>query len=157
MNSKSALGAVFLTAAIGWSGFTIADKVFRSLPVYSSEMEEALVPAVADAKAPANSTRPRAPRVTVPDVIVPEPSLATVDRLPDPTPVVRGAEVAAAPTTAPRALPAVPSLEPIAAGPAEVKKTGEVEFEETDLLAAVQQGVVQATLRGNGQIGRAHV
>ncbi len=62
--------------------------------------------------------------------------------LADPTPVTPAAGPA----------PNAPAAAAVAAAePASPKKKGEVEFEETDLLAAVQQGIIQATLRGNGR------
>ena len=133
MNSSKALGIACLSTVIGWSGFKIADKVYQKLPAGVPNAQKAAALTVASAK----TARPGiiAMRSTAPELIVPESDFAGM--LPDPVPV----EPAAAPAP----------VAPVVAAAEAVKKSGEVEFEETDLLAAVQQGIVQATLRGNGR------
>ncbi len=149
MNSSKTLGIACLTAAIGWSGFQIADKVYHKLPVGVPNAPQAAALAVMSAKtARPDTARPGlvAMRSTAPELIVPESDFAGM--LPDPVPVEPApAAIAATPA------PITPSLSAsgVAAAEPSVKKLGEVEFEETDLLAAVQQGIVQATLRGNGR------
>ena len=139
MNSSKALGIACLSTVIGWSGFNLADKVYQKLPVGVPNAQQAAALTVVSAKTARPGTL--AMRSTAPELIVPEPDFAGM--LPDPVPV----EPAAAPALI---APPVPAAAVAAAEPV-VKKTGEVEFEETDLLAAVQQGIVQATLRGNGR------
>ncbi len=141
MNSTKVLGVACLSAVIGWSGFSIADKVYTKLPLGTQAVQQTAALTIASAtKAKAGMV---AMRSSAPELIVPEPGLA--DLLPDPTPVslsLAGPVPIAPPATAPAVA---------AAEAASVKKKGEVEFEEADLLAAVQQGIIQATLRGNGR------
>lgn len=139
MNSSKVLGFACLTAVIGWSGFSIADKVYTKLPVGSRALQQAALTVASVTKAKAG---PIPMRSSVPELIVPDPGLADTGMLADPTPVTPAAGPA----------PIAPAAAAVAAAePASPKKKGEVEFEETDLLAAVQQGIIQATLRGNGR------
>ena len=143
MNSSKVFGVACLTAVIGWSGFSIADKVYTKLPVGSRAVQQA---ALTVASATKQKAGPVAMRSSTPELIVPDPGFADTGMLPDPTPVS-----SAAAGLAPIIPAAAPAPAVAVAEPASVKKTGEVECEETDLLAAVQQGIIEATLRGNGR------
>jgi len=148
MKTSKALSVACLAAAIGWSGFSIADKAYKKLPVGAHNVQQAAALTVASAtnSAPKPKTaRPIAMRSSAPELIVPEPSLADSGLLPEPTPV--SPDAGPAPIAPP--LPAAKAV--AAAEPVSPKKAGEVEFEDTDLLAAVQQGIIEATLRGNGR------
>ena len=147
MNSSKALGVACLSAVIGWSGFSIADKVYKTLPVGARPVPQ--VAALTVASAAKSQAGPVAMRSPAPQLIVPEQGLADTDLLPEPTLV--SLSVAGPAPIAPPAPAAVPGPVVAAAETAPAKKMGEVEFEETDLLAAVQQGIIQATLHGNGR------
>ncbi len=139
MNSSKVLRLACLSAVIGWSGFSIADKVYKKLPVGTRAVQQA---ALTVASATKTKTAPIPMRSSAPELIMPDEAIADAGMLPDPTPV--SPEAKPEPIT-----PPVPAI--AAAAPASPKKTGEVEFEEADLLAAVQQGIIEATLRGNGR------
>ena len=146
MKSSKALSYVFLAAAIGWGGFSIAELIFEKLPVSAPSAQQMAVVAVASAaESHRNSAASRpAPAMTAAS----HADIAKGEPLPDP--------VAAGPaeteeTPAPQTAPVTP-ISPVAAAP--VAATAEavgVEFEESDLIAAVQQGTIEATLRGNGR------
>ncbi|MEO6786394.1 MAG: HEAT repeat domain-containing protein [Chthoniobacteraceae bacterium] len=129
MKSSKPIGAVFLAAGIGWLGFSIAESVYAKLPVGAPGAGEVAVVAVASAAEAHDAlaaSRP-APSLTA------APEIAKGEPLPDPV-AVGPAEEEALP------VPSVAAAEP-----------APVEFEDADLLAAVQQGTIQATLRGNGR------
>ena len=121
MKSPKPLNAVFLAAAIGWCGFSIAELLYTKLPAGTPDSQEVAVVAVASAS-------------RAHDVF-------TAART---APAVAGAPIAKG----------EPLPDPVGAGPVETDAAtvpAAVEFEEADLLAAVQQGTIQATLRGNGR------
>jgi hypothetical protein len=143
MNSSKAFGAVFLSAAIGWCGFSIAQLIYPKLPVDAPSLQQtALVAAVSASGArDTNLASLAAPALELPH----SAKRAMAEALPDP--------VAAGPASAgelPDPLPAATT--PADAASVAVEATpAAVEFEETDILAAVQQGTIEATLRGNGR------
>ena len=129
MKASKGLSFVFLAAAIGWSGFSVAELIYSKLPLSAQGAEEAAVVALASA---ANAQDGLAAGRTAPLPPVaagPAAPVAVAEPMPDP--------VASGPA---EAAPAVAASQPAA-----------VEFEDADLLAAVQQGTIQATLRGNGR------
>jgi hypothetical protein len=131
MKSSKALGAVFLSAAIGWCGFSLAELVYSKLPVGAPGAQQMAVLAVASA---AKAHDGFATARTAPlHASTPATDIAKGEPLPDP--------IAVGPTDADATpVPTVANAEPAA-----------VQFEDADLLAAVQQGTVQARLRGNGR------
>ena len=139
MKSSKALSYVFLAAAIGWCGFSTAELIYSKLPVNAPDSQQVAVIAVASA---ANARDIFAASHTAPSLAsAPAAELAKGEPLPDP--VAAGpaeTEETPAPITPAAAAPAV-----LTAGP------DVVEFEAADLLAAVQQETIQATLRGNGR------
>jgi len=143
MKSSKALSYVFLAAAIGWCGFSIAELVYVKLPVSAPDTEQMAVVAVATAaearEAFAASRPARAPEtVQAAEVSKREP-------LPDP---VAAGPVEAEGTPATQPSPIAPAAtEPVTAANDKIS----VEFEEADLLAAVQQETIEATFRGNGR------
>jgi len=114
MKVSKALQAVFISAAIGWTGFSTAHLLLSKLQDGLPNARQAAVVAIAAASV-ANDM----------------------------------AEIAAK-----AGLP-----EPVGAGPADAETepesvaatAGGVEFEDAELLVAFQQGILQATLRGNGR------
>jgi len=113
MKSSNFLGAILISAAVGWGGFCAAHltapKVQESLP---SPQQGAV------ALAPVASETP-----------APEPSVEFTDE-------------AAAPAVQAVAEAGPDQSDPVAAA---------VEFEDVEILAGVEQEVIQATLRGNGR------
>ena len=146
MKSSKALSTVFLAAAIGWGGFSIAELIYEKLPVSTPSAQQMAVIAVASAaEAREIST---ASRNASPVEAAPAAEFAKGEPLPDP--------VAAGPADAeeiPATQPApVAPIAPVAAAPiAAAAEPAAVEFEESELIAAVQQGTIEATLRGNGR------
>ena len=139
MKASKIINVFFLSAAIAWCGFSIAELVFSKIPAGKEDMDGAAVVALASAaqsqsqshdRIVARHTAPRLPSVAA------VPSAASVEMLPDP--------VAAGPADV---APAVADVAPAVAR----NQPAAVEFEDADLLAAVQQGTIQATLRGNGR------
>jgi hypothetical protein len=145
MKSSKALGIVFLSSVIGWSGFSLAELVYSRLPAGAANAQQVAVLALASAAKAhdtfvARRTAPHPAEVMVADATPGE-------QLPDPV-AIGPAEAEA------KAVPAVAAAEPViiaAEPPVETTEPAAVQFEDTDLLAAVQQGTVQATLRGNGR------
>jgi hypothetical protein len=130
MKSSKAFGALFLSAAIGWCGFSVAQLIYPRLTVDVPSLQQMAVVAVASASTARDASLGS----------LPAPSKA--EPLPDP--------VGAGPADAGE----LPDALPEATAPATVAtaaKPAAVEFEETDIMAAVQQGTVEATLRGNGR------
>ena len=126
MKSSKALGYVFLAAAIGWCGFSTAELIYSRLPVSAQGTQQEAVAAKSHEIFAATRPMPLA-NATAAD-------FATKgETLPDP---VGAGPADAGETPAPAVLTAGPDS---------------VEFEAADLLAAVQQGTIQATLRGNGR------
>ena len=128
MKSSKALSYVFLAAAIGWCGFSTAELIYSSLPGVTPNAQQVAVVAVATAAKVHDNFAAAHPSALL--ATAPSANSAKGEMLPDP--------IAAGPADI--AAPAVSNAEPAA-----------VEFEEVDLLAAVQQGTVQATIRGNGR------
>jgi len=145
MKSSKALGVAFLSAVIGWSGFSLAELVYSKLPAGAPEVRQVAALAVASAAKTHGALAALRPAPRTAELMVPDSTPG--EQLPDPVaigpaePEAKTAPVlAAAEPVIAVAEPAVTASEPAA-----------VQFEETDLLAAVQQGTVQATLRGNGR------
>ena len=74
MKSIKALGVACLSAVIGWSGFTIADKVYKKCPVGSHVSPQAAALTFASA----TNMKPGFAELRgfVPELIVPVPGLA---------------------------------------------------------------------------------
>ncbi len=143
MNSSKALGALFLSAAVGWCGFSIANLVYPQIPVDAPSLQQtALVAAVSLSTArDTNLVSLTAPALEIPQ----HPKDSTAEPLPEP--VASGpADLLKLPDA-----PMVAAAQPEATPSAEPAKPTAVEFEETEILAAVQQGTIEATLRGNGR------
>jgi hypothetical protein len=135
MKSSKALGVVFLSAAIGWAGFSIAELAYTRLPVSTATAQEMAVVAVASAAEAHDTLAALTPAKSI--AAAPAAVIAQVEALPDPIAVGPAEE----------ATPATISETPAVAKSA----TSSVEFEEADLLAAVKQGTIEVTLRGNGR------
>ncbi len=131
MKPSKALGYVFLAAAIGWSGFRLAELAYTNLPVGAPTPQQAAVVAVASAAKERDTFA-----VTRPVMLAEAPAVEAAEAEPLP-PIAEG------PADALRALDAVADTVP--------KEPANVVFEEADLLAAVEQQTIQATLRGNGR------
>ena len=146
MKSSKALSYVFLAAAIGWGGFSIAELIYEKLPVSAPGAQQVAVIAVASAaELRENST---ASRIAATVENTPAAEFAKGEPLPDP--------VASGPADAeetPALQPApIAAIAPVAtASVAAVAETAAVEFEDSELIAAVQQGTIEATIRGNGR------
>jgi hypothetical protein len=129
MKLSKIINVLFLSAAIGWSGFSIAELILSKIPAGDPEVDSLAV--VALASAAKNH-----------ELIAARHAASHVQPLP----------AIAAGTASPEMLPDPVAAGPVDAAPAVVEsKPAAVEFEEADLLAAVQQGTVQASLRGNGR------
>ena len=143
MKSSKALSTVFLAAAIGWGGFSIAELIYEKLPVSASSAQQMAVVAVASAAESREIFA--ASRNASPMEAAHAAEFAKGEPLPDP---VAAGPADAEETPAPQPAP----IAPIAAAPvAAVAEPAAVEFEESELIAAVQQGTIEATLRGNGR------
>ncbi len=137
MKSSQALSYVFLAAAIGWGGFSIAELIYTKLPLSAPNGQQMAVVAVASAAESRRNLTAAHPALAA--------DIANGESLPDP--------VAAGPAEKDEMPEAVPAHgTPVPAAPV-AATTGKdaVEFEESDLIAAVQQGTIEATLRGNGR------
>ena len=136
MKSSKALSYVFLAATIGWGGFSLAELVYSNLPLSVPSAQQMAVVAVASA---ADSHK-----IFTASRTAPSADIANGEQLPDP--------VGAGPAEA-DAMPApLAPIAPAAAAPvAAAAEPAAVQFEESDLIAAVQQGTIEATLRGNGR------
>ncbi len=135
MKASRIVNFLFLTVAVGWCGFSVAELVYSKLPVGDESIESAAVVALASAARSQDELPPIAagPEVmtieTVPaSELLPDP--VALGPLESPTPILERDQTSAKPASA------EPSI---------------VEFEEADLLAAVKQGTIEATLRGNGR------
>lgn len=164
MKTARFLKVTLLSAVIGWCGFSGAEVVFSKIPAPSSSANRAAVLALAAA-----AHAPELPRVsrflaTAPVVTVTSPAPgAPADPAPaeasvalethaSESPVISLDPIASGPAVATEAAPS--AMEPAVAvqeAPAQHAADAAVAFEETDLLAAMEQGVVEATLRGNGR------
>ena len=138
MKASKITNFVFLSAAIGWCGFSIAELVLDKVPVGDGGIEQAAVVALASAAKVQHS--PGADRTLPPIAAGPSAGIVAADFLPEPASPAPVAPIEPLIISESGEAPAV-----AAAGPAAV------EFEEADLLAAIHQGTVQATLRGNGR------
>ena len=130
MKASRIINCLFLSVAIGWSGFSVAELVFSKLPVGEDTIEGAAVIALASA----SKTQDELPPVASGPAVIAIAGAPSGEVLPDP--------VAIGPLEQPAP---VLGNEQTAAQPAPV------EFEDADLLAAVKQGTIQATLRGNAR------
>ena len=152
MKSSKALGVAFLSVVIGWSGFSLAELVYAKLPVATPAPQQMAVLALASAAKAQD--RFAVARTAAPAVEVMVADRTPVEQLPDPI-AVGPAETDATPAPVMLATaPVVAPPEPVSALPAPILAATEpaaVPFEDADLLAAVQQGTIQATLRGNGR------
>ena len=129
MNSSKALGAVFLTAAIGWFGFSMAEHIFVKVPAGTSTAAEVAMLAVASAGGNHHALSASSPARS----LIAGPDIPTGESLPDP--------VAAGPA----------ETEATPAPEVAKEEIAPVEFTDADLLPAVQQGTIQVTLHGNGR------
>ena len=137
MNSSKALGAVFLAAAIGWCGFSTAQLIYPKLPMDESSLQEVAIVAMVSATENRGSylTSLAAPPLELTG------SAISSDDEPLPDPVAAG----------PADIGESPVATTTSAAVATAAKPAAVEFQDTDILAAVQQGTIEATLRGNGR------
>ena len=144
MNSSKALSYVFLAAAIGWGGFSLAELVYEKLPVSAPSAQQVAVIVVASAaEARENSA---ASRTAATVELTHAAEFAKGEPLPDP--VAAGpADAEETPAVQPEPIAAIA---PVATAPAAAEPAA-VEFEESELIAAVQQGTIEATVRGNGR------
>ncbi len=137
MKSSKPLSLIFLAAAIGWGGFSIAEIIYAKLPVSALSAGQVAVVAVTSAAQSQKNFAAARPASLSAD-------LAKGEALPDP--------VAAGPAeNAELPAPAAPLPAEAAAPIAATAGPAAVEFEESELIAAVQQGTIEATLRGNGR------
>ena len=143
MKSPKAINVVFLAAAIGWCGFSIAELVFSKVSVGSDETAEAAVVALASAAKAHDG--PASERNLPP--IASGPAVVTSGADP-----VRDATFDGPAESSPSpAAPGDPAATSEAKATVSATPPAPVEFEEADLLAAIQQGTIQAVLRGNGR------
>ncbi len=160
MKASRAVNFLFLTVAIGWCGFSVAELLYSKLPVGEDEVEGAAVVALASA----SKTRETLPPIA--SGPAPSPAIMTIEPAPAaellPDPVALGPlEIPGAPAEAPIANPAAnpdgkPGNDQTSAQPADDSAVAQqpvtpAQYEDADLLAAVKQGTIEATLRGNGR------
>ena len=139
MNSSKPLSLVFLAAAIGWGGFSIAELIYAKLPVNAQQMAVVAVTSAAQSHKNFAASRPAALTAA------PSADLAKGETLPDP--VAAGpAESEETPASVPAPIAQIPTETAAAAA-----EPAAIQFEESELIAAVQQGTIEATLRGNGR------
>lgn len=130
MKASRAVNFLFLSVAIGWSGFSVAELLYSKLPVGDETIEGAAVVALASA----SKTQDELPPVASGPAAIAIDGAPSGEVLPDP--------VAIGPLEQPA---------PIVGNDQTSAQPAPVEFEDADLLAAVKQGTIQATLRGNGR------
>lgn len=125
MKPPKALGYSCLAAAIGWAGFSLAELTFAKLPADMPAVQQATVIAVASVENPQDAHEAAGAVSTAQDSAEPLPP------------------VAAGPADLPSSTDLAPEI--LSSEPAKVA------FEETELMAAVEQQVIQAAFRGNGR------
>ena len=128
MRITKILTSVVLSAALAWVGIRLSREQLPKLKAAFPTPQQVAVVALAAVAEAQDASRTHGPVAQAPEDAVPAP---IADGPAQPEPVAKTGSIASG-----EALPA---------------KTAGIEFEAADLLSGIQQGVIEATLRGNGR------